>query len=167
MKIIFIIIIFHLAKGCVDECTIKSGYTPNQCSFYEDNNDWLPPNYVFATTCVCSDDRLNYPSINCVRKELQELHDSRFTEVFKDEARELLSEFLHGRMSSEDYRSWSSMAFAREVYDIHKEAFARCCCTKTPAPLYFWHAIFDWQFRLPCFSVRIGQHEFSDCGCQY
>ena len=160
----FALLAIVAAKPCLTGCDIKSGYTPDQCDYYSDNSDWLPPNYVSATKCVCSDESLNYPSINCVRKKLQELHKSEFSDAFKQIAAQKLDDFINMRISEGEYRAWSDMQFADRVRQIHIRAFDSCCCLGTPASAYFWHGIFLWS-PAPCMITQGGQHLLSSCDC--
>lgn len=149
---------------CQSECTIGSGYTSDKCSYYMDNNDWLPPKYAAATYCVCSNDDLNSPPLKCVRKQLQLLHDSLFSDEFKAEAKNKLDALAHGMISQGTYDGWSDMAFGGVVKQIHDAAFSNCCCLGAPASSYWWHSIFVWPAQ-PCFAIRTGQKLLSACDC--
>lgn len=166
--ILFFVVLFAtvaIADDCTPGCYIDYGYGPDQCSYYKDNADWLPPNYVFATDCICTDPSLDYSSINCVRKTLQDLHDSEFSDDFKDQARDTLKAFLNGTLSAEAYRSISDYDFASTVISVHKKAYQTCCCPNGPAPAYFWHGIFLWNYPPVCSALRTSQHTLSSCGC--
>ena len=155
--------LFGWLIGTAWSCTVGQGVASDHCDFYMNNGDWLPPNYVFATDCVCRDENLVSPEVSCVRKTLQELHASNFTDAFKAKARQKLDDFIHTRISSGVYRAWTDMNFASHVENIHNQVFKDCCCSGTPASGYFWHALFDWEILPPCWTIRSGQHILSAC----
>lgn len=156
---IALIIGIALADQCLPDCDIADGFTPMECAYYHNNDDWLPPNYVYAADCICKAPKLDYPAVNCVRKRLQQLHDWEFSAEFKQEARERLSE------DDGTYKSWSATAFAPTVINIHHKAYTECCCAGTPAPDYMWEEIFKWPTKVPCSVLRLGQFMFSNCEC--
>lgn len=151
-------------KPCKQNCTIGSGYSSDRCQYYIDNQDWLPPKYAYATHCVCSNDALDSAPYQCVRKQLQIIHDATFSDAFKSVARQKLSDYTNNVISEGEYDAWSDSQFGGTVKRIHDQAFSNCCCLGTPASDYWWHGIFVWPAE-PCFAIRTGQELLSACGC--
>lgn len=142
-------------------CVPKEDKTYEQCAYYEDNDDWLPPRYIVAASCICSDDSLNSSEMNCVRSELQELHDDSFSKKEKQEARDKLTMMNNETLSKGAYESWSVRFFLDKITSIHRKSYKDCCCPGTIAPNYMWEELF--YHTPPCMMMRMSQKTFSNC----
>ena len=142
-------------------CIPLPGKMNDQCSYYQRNSDWLPPRYVKAADCICTDDSLNTKEMKCVRDQLQILHDRMFNERDRQKAAEHLALMKNGTTSETDYEDWTLEFFVDRIYIAHEDAYETCCCTGTIASKAKWKKLFT--STPPCMVMRTGQKLFSNC----
>src|SRR5262249_40364856 len=140
--------------------TIAAGLPPSDCSAYVKNAWWLPLAYVNNATCACLKTP-NSPTANCVRKFLQDRMavTPGFTKALAASQKPLETPLTYSQ-----YEAFVHVFLTPQIYRVHVDAYASCCCPCPPAPYPAWVGVTSVPIQ-PCSLVGDAIRYFGSCHC--
>ena len=168
------------STGCAPACMPVGTLPLSDCNWYlTPEASWVPRNYAEAASCACTlgnNPASSTPTAQCVRANIHASHvgTQYFSAAMKASLLALEQAHCYGGKSGRHfctplyYYYLTSMSFSSIAHTLHQDAYTRCCCPSTVAPLLAWWGIMvaGWAPANFC-SLEITLIEtVGACGCQ-